>query len=187
MAHNNGTRTITVRAPSPRPTRQTPESAVDAYGRGCRPALARLLSAIGLDVVYERGQGDTLWLRRDGRLAPILDLVGGYGANLFGHHHPELVAVARRCFDEQVPFHAQASVRPGAARLAEALRQRVGDYVVILTNSGTETIEAALKHAILERRCSTFWAVRGAFHGKSLARSSSRGRTASRTRGSARA
>jgi len=50
--------------------------------------------------VYERAQGDTLWLRRDGRLVPILDLVGGVRANLFGHHHPDLVAVARRCFDE---------------------------------------------------------------------------------------
>lgn len=174
MTHSNGTRTITARAAPPRQAAGPvangggASSLVDAYGRACRPALARLLAAIGLDVVYERGEGDTLWLRRDGRLVPILDLVGGYGANLFGHHHPDLVAVARRCFDEQVPFHAQASVRRGAAQLAEALRERVGDYVVTLTNSGAETIEAALKHAILERRRSTFWAVRGAFHGKTL-------------------
>jgi acetylornithine/succinyldiaminopimelate/putrescine aminotransferase/predicted amino acid dehydrogenase len=177
VTHSNGARTITARAVLPSRTRHVtgtgeqgsdPGSPVDAYGRGCRPALVRLLSAIGLDVVYERGHGDTLWLRRDGRLVPILDLVGGYGANLFGHHHPDLVAVARRCFDEQVPFQAQASVRPGAGRLAEALRRRLGDYVVVLTNSGTETVEAALKHAILERRRSTFWAVRGAFHGKTL-------------------
>jgi acetylornithine/succinyldiaminopimelate/putrescine aminotransferase/predicted amino acid dehydrogenase len=145
-----------------------PAASVDAYAQHCRPALVRLLAALGLDVVYERGQGDTLWLFRDGQPVPVLDLVGGYGANLFGHHHPDLIAAARRCFDDQVPFHAQGSIRPGAARLAEALRQRLGDYVVVLTNSGTETIEAALKHAILERRSSTFWAVRGAFHGKTL-------------------
>jgi acetylornithine/succinyldiaminopimelate/putrescine aminotransferase/predicted amino acid dehydrogenase len=143
-------------------------SVVDEYAHRCRPALVRLLSAIGLDAVYERAQGDTLWLRRDGRLVPILDLVGGYGANLFGHHHPDLVAVARRCFEEHRPFHAQGSIRPGAARLAEALCRRLGDYVVTLTNSGTETIEAALKHALLERPRATFWAVRGGFHGKTL-------------------
>ena len=180
MTHRNGTSTITARMASPPRRRRVTAretagvafdaaaAAVDAYGRDCRPGLVRLLSAIGLDVVYERGQGDTLWLRREGRLVPILDLVGGYGANLFGHHHPDLVAAARRCFDQQVPFQAQASIRPGAARLAEALRRRVGDYVVMLTNSGTESIEAALKHAVLERRRSTFWAVRGAFHGKTL-------------------
>ncbi len=143
-------------------------SDVDAYGHRCRPALVRLLSAIGLDVVYERASGDTLWLRRGGALVPILDLVGGYGATLFGHHHPDLVRAARRCFDEEVPFHAQGSVRPGAAHLAEALCRRVGDYVVTLTNTGTETTEAAMKHALLERPRGIFWAVRGAFHGKTL-------------------
>jgi acetylornithine/succinyldiaminopimelate/putrescine aminotransferase/predicted amino acid dehydrogenase len=145
-----------------------PSDVVEAYGLRCRPAVVRLLSAIGLDAVYERAEGDTLWMRRDGRLVPILDLVGGYGATLFGHHHPDLVAVARRCFDEQRPFHAQASIRPAAARLAEALCGRLGDFVVTLTNSGTETVEAAIMHALLERPRPTFWAVRGAFHGKTL-------------------
>ncbi|HEX7785055.1 MAG TPA: aminotransferase class III-fold pyridoxal phosphate-dependent enzyme, partial [Methylomirabilota bacterium] len=141
---------------------------VEAYGHYCRPGVVPLLSAIGLDAVYERAQGDTVWMREDGLLVPVLDLVGGYGANLFGHHHPDLVAVARRCFDEQVPFQAQASIRAGAARLAEALCRRLGDYVVTLTNSGTESVEAAIKHALLERPRPTLWAVRGAFHGKTL-------------------
>jgi acetylornithine/succinyldiaminopimelate/putrescine aminotransferase/predicted amino acid dehydrogenase len=141
---------------------------VDAYEHFCRPGLVPLLSAIGLDAVYERAQGDTIWMRRDGELVPVVDLVGGYGANLFGHHHPDLVATARRCFDEQVPFQAQASIRAGAARLAEALCRRLGDYVVTLTNSGTESVEAAIKHALLERPRPTLWAVRGAFHGKTL-------------------
>src|SRR4026209_46199 len=170
---------------------------VDAYGHFCRPGVVPLLSAIGLDAVYERAQGDTIWMRRDGLLVPVVDLVGGYGANLFGHHHPDLVAAARHCFDQQVPFQAQASIRAGpprpaaapaprhccdqqlpfqaqasiragAARLAEALCRRLGDYVVTLTNSGTESVEAAIKHGLLERPRPTLWAVRGAFHGKTL-------------------
>ncbi|HEY7037660.1 MAG TPA: aminotransferase class III-fold pyridoxal phosphate-dependent enzyme [Methylomirabilota bacterium] len=148
--------------------RETVRDAVDAYGHFCRPGMVPLLSAIGLDAVYERAQGDTIWMRRNGTLVPILDLVGGYGANLFGHHHPDLVAAARRCFDEQVPFQAQASIRAGAARLAEALCRRLGDFVVTLTNSGTESVEAAIKHALLERPRPTLWAVQGAFHGKTL-------------------
>ena len=174
-------RTISPRAASPNGARPGPAAAavgaagdtaawnaVEAYGHLCRPGLVPLLSALGLDAVYERAEGDTLWLRRGGTLVPVVDLVGGYGANLFGHHHPDLVAAARRCFDEQVPFHAQASVRPGAARLAEALCRRLGDYVVTLTNSGTESVEAAIKHVLLERPRPTLWAVRGAFHGKTL-------------------
>src|SRR5260370_29502151 len=141
---------------------------VGGYQHFCRPGLAPLLQSIGLDATYERVEGDYLWQRRDDRLVPVLDLVGGYGANLFGHHHPELVAVAHRHFEEKRPFHAQASCRPGAARLAESLCRQLGDYVVTFTNSGAETIEAALKHALLERPRPVFWAVKGAFHGKTL-------------------
>ena len=141
---------------------------VERYQRFCRPGLVPLLQSIGLDAIYERAEGDYLWQRRDDRLVPVLDLVGGYGANLFGHHHPELVAVAHRHFEEKRPFHAQASCRPGAARLAESLCRQLGDYVVTFTNSGAETIEAALKHALLERPRPIFWAVKGAFHGKTL-------------------
>jgi acetylornithine/succinyldiaminopimelate/putrescine aminotransferase/predicted amino acid dehydrogenase len=98
----------------------------------------------------------------------VLDMLGGYGANLFGHHHPELVDEARRLLDARVPINAQASCRGGAARLADALCRRVGDYVVTFTNSGTETIEAAIKHVHLERQRPVFWAIKGGFHGKTL-------------------
>jgi acetylornithine/succinyldiaminopimelate/putrescine aminotransferase/predicted amino acid dehydrogenase len=138
------------------------------YGRFCRPGLVPLFQAIGLDVTYERAKGDYLWHRRGHKLIPVLDLVGGYGANLFGHNHPDLVAAARALLDAEVPVLAQASCRGGAARLAEELCRRLGDYVVTFTNSGTETVEAAVKHCLLERPRKVFWALKGAFHGKTL-------------------
>lgn len=138
------------------------------YGRYCRPGLVRILEAVGLDAVYERAEGDRLWRRHGEQLVEVLDLVGGYGTNLFGHNHPELTAELKRLLDDKAPNLAQASIRSGAARLAKALCGRLGDYVVILTNSGTETIEAAIKHAYLERERLVFWAVKGAFHGKTL-------------------
>jgi acetylornithine/succinyldiaminopimelate/putrescine aminotransferase/predicted amino acid dehydrogenase len=138
------------------------------YGHFCRPGLVPLLRAIGLDATYERARGDYLWRRRGDKLVPVLDLVGGYGANLFGHNHPDLVAAARALLDAEVPVLAQGSCRGGAARLAEELCRRLGDYVVTFTNSGTETVEAAVKHCLLERPRDLFWAVKGAFHGKTL-------------------
>jgi acetylornithine/succinyldiaminopimelate/putrescine aminotransferase/predicted amino acid dehydrogenase len=39
----------------------------------------------------------------------------------------------------------------------------------VLTNSGTETVEAALKHAYLERPGRALWAIHNAFHGTTLA------------------
>lgn len=136
------------------------------YGYYCRPGLVRLLESIGLDVIYESAEGDYLWQRQGEKLIKVLDLVGGFGANLFGHHHPEIVAEAQRLLAAKVPIMAQGSCRSGAARLAKALAERLGDYIVIFTNSGAETIEAALKHAYLERGQPNYWAIKHAFHGK---------------------
>lgn len=141
---------------------------MEQYGYYCRPGLVPLLKTIGLDAEYKRAEGDTLWLARDGELVPILDMLGGYGSCLFGHNHPELVEYARELFASGVPIHAQASMRGGAADLAEALCNRLGDYVVTMTNSGAEAVEAAIKHVLMERRRTTFWAIKGSFHGKTL-------------------
>ena len=62
---------------------------MDDYGQFCRPALVPLLEGIGLDAEYVRAEGDYLHYWRDGQYVHVLDLLGGYGANLFGHHHPE--------------------------------------------------------------------------------------------------
>jgi acetylornithine/succinyldiaminopimelate/putrescine aminotransferase/predicted amino acid dehydrogenase len=151
---------------APVPLGTAPDIVAD-YAHYCRPELAEMLHSLSLDAVYERAEGDHLWQRRGEHLVKVLDLVGGYGTNLFGHYHPELVAEERRLTDERVPFLAQGSCRPGAARLAKELCERVGDYLVIFTNSGTETVEAALKHVVLERPGRPlFLAVEGAFHGK---------------------
>jgi acetylornithine/succinyldiaminopimelate/putrescine aminotransferase/predicted amino acid dehydrogenase len=145
-----------------------PEDSMNRYGHFCRPAMVPLLEALGLDATYVKADGDYLYYRRGGVLTRVLDMLGGYGANLFGHFHPELVAEAHRLLEARAPIHAQASCRDGAARLAEALCRRLGDYVVTFTNSGTETIEAAIKHVHLERRRPIFWAIKGGFHGKTL-------------------
>jgi len=133
------------------PLGTAPEVVAD-YAHYCRPELAQMLQSLSLDAVYERAEGNYLWQRRGEHLVKVLDLVGGFGTNLFGHYHAELVAEERRLTDERVPFLAQGSCRPGAASLAKALCERAGDYLVIFTNSGTETVEAALKHVTLERQ-----------------------------------
>ncbi|WP_028479705.1 aminotransferase class III-fold pyridoxal phosphate-dependent enzyme [Nocardia sp. CNY236] len=114
-----------------------------------RPGLARLLQACALDVVYTAADGDHL-VRADG--TRVLDLVGGFGAALFGHNHPALVRAATALLNQQVPFVAQGSVRPGVARLARRLSESVGastgqDYVVTFGSTGADAVEAAIRHA----------------------------------------
>jgi acetylornithine/succinyldiaminopimelate/putrescine aminotransferase/predicted amino acid dehydrogenase len=127
-----------------------------AYGESLKPGVAEVLRAVGLDVVYERAEGDRLFYRDDrGALVPVLDFLGGYGASLLGHNHPALVAVAKRVLDEQRPFNAQASVRALAGRLAEKLSERVGrttgrKYIATFASTGAAAVEAAIKHAEME-------------------------------------
>ena len=89
---------------------------------GCWTCCASASSSIA-------GRGDYLYHRRDGKDIEVLDLVGGYGSLLFGHHHPALVAEAQRLLLEGRPIHSQGSRHalaglPGA-RTEPACRRRL--------------------------------------------------------------
>ena len=97
------------------------------YLRFTRPAVARQMRAFGLEFEFCAAERDGLRLAQPCAFSgDVLDLVGGYGTSLFGHNHPELVAVAEDCLRRQTPFSAQASVRSSSAKLAARLSARVG-------------------------------------------------------------
>src|SRR6188472_4308965 len=123
----------------------------DDFYQMIKPQLCGLLDLLRIGVVFDRGQGDYLYHHRDGEEVGVLDVVGGYGSLLFGHHHPALVAEAHRLLAECRPVHSQGSRHDLAGRLARELARRAGgDYRVVFANSGAEAVEAAMKHAILE-------------------------------------
>lgn len=137
--------------------------------KGYRNKLKEKLHTLGLDVSYTRGEGDILYLKTEKTEARILDLVGGYGANLLGHSHPKLVTRAADFFKQQIPVFAQGAIGSEVQALNTKLRELFGQYRVILTNTGAETVEAAVKHAILENGKPRALAIVNAYHGKSLA------------------
>lgn len=130
----------------------------EKYARYCRPETAGLLKAARLDVIYHKAVGDCLYYRNAaGHDVRVLDFLGGYGSTLFGHNHPDLHAAAIEHYLSKAPFGVQASIRKGAARLGEKInsmmRARFGcDFVTTLANSGTEAVEAAIKHAEMSQR-----------------------------------
>jgi acetylornithine/succinyldiaminopimelate/putrescine aminotransferase/predicted amino acid dehydrogenase len=123
-----------------------------------KPLLASRLRAIGLDVSYERARGDWLVYREaDGREVEVLDLVGGFGASLFGHNCPRVTARAIELLRGERPFHAQASIRAAAGRLGRRLcavaeRAAGRPFIAHFASTGAEAVEAAIKHAEMERR-----------------------------------
>ncbi|MFZ5949994.1 MAG: aminotransferase class III-fold pyridoxal phosphate-dependent enzyme [Candidatus Rifleibacteriota bacterium] len=127
----------------------------EIYQNYCRPELAKLLRVIRLDCSFHRGEGDFLYyFDKNGEEKQVLDLVGGYGASLFGHNHPELVKVAQEFFNNKGVFNAQGSCRKNAGLVAEKLDkflcQATGqNFITTFASTGAEAIEAAMKHAEL--------------------------------------
>lgn len=114
-----------------------------------RPKLADFLSALRLDISYDRAVGAYLF---DEAGRAYLDMVGGFGAALLGHNHPELCQGLIEAVRAGVPSHAQASIGREPALLAAELNRAIGGdakYYAVFTNTGSESIEAALKHAYL--------------------------------------
>ena len=122
------------------------------YAKYCRPKLSDLIESVKLDSVYTRARGPYLY-RQDpvsGEEEQVLDLVGGFGAGLFGHNNPEIKDFLKARLDEDIPFLAQSSQREEAGRLAKHINELLPgeeSYICHLANSGAEAVEAILKHA----------------------------------------
>lgn len=125
------------------------------YGFYARPMTSKLLAAMELSKNYIRGENDYLYYEQNGKNHRVLDLTGGYGANLLGHRHPRLLQKIEQWYNEGTPSLTQGSLRKSsgdlAKRISETLQAETGEgpWVTTLSNSGTEAVEAALKHSLL--------------------------------------
>lgn len=122
--------------------------------------LNQWLSGMGLDVEYVRAEGNTLYyLDSADQEVAVVDHLCGFGALIFGHNHPEIVAHAKAVLDARKPVHAQLSKQSHAHEIGAVLnaivsRETGSDarYSVLYANSGAEAIEICMKHAELERQ-----------------------------------
>ena len=118
----------------------------------------------GLTLV--RGEGARVW---DAEGRAYLDCVGGHGALNLGHAHPALAAALRRQA-EGLWFTPGSYVTPARTRYMERLVAALPPALdrVFLCNSGTESVEAALKIARAHTGRAGFVAAVRAFHGRTL-------------------
>jgi len=106
---------------------------------------------------------------RDVNGKEFIDLLGGFGIYNVGHRHPRVLAAVRSQLERQA-IHSQELIDPLRTYLAYLVaRITPGDLQYsFLTNSGTESVEACLKMAMLTTGRRHFIGAIGAFHGKSL-------------------
>lgn len=131
------------------------------------PARRELLNLFALDIELQSGSGSRL---QDTGGAAYIDFLSQYGALPFGHNPPEIWAALTQLQQEQRPMMIQPLRSLETERLADRLAEITpGDLsITTFTNSGAETVEAAIKLARLRSGRRVILSTRNGFHGKTL-------------------
>jgi len=120
--------------------------------------FASLPHHLRIDEPYERARGCRLTGRTaEGKPRVVLDLTGGNGDVLLGHHPPAVVAAARRALTAHTTGAVPLSRQQISAELCERLATLVGEatgrpFVTTLATSSSEAVELALHQMELARR-----------------------------------
>ncbi len=122
----------------------------DLHDRHLNSSFVKMLRTIGFDKGYTRGEGCYLW---DGAGNKYLDLLTGWGVFALGRNHPKIRSLLKQVMDADLPnlVRMDCSILAGAAAEKLTSHTSPGLSRVFFTNSGTETVEGALKFA----RCAT--------------------------------
>jgi acetylornithine/succinyldiaminopimelate/putrescine aminotransferase len=124
--------------------------AYDLHTEHVNPAFVKMLKTIGFDKQYVRGEGCHLW---DAEGNQYLDLLTGWGVFALGRNHPRVKSILRQVLEEELPNLVRMSCSLLSGLVAEKLTERAGGDLsrVFFCNSGTESVEGAIKFA----RCAT--------------------------------
>jgi len=118
--------------------------------------VGKLLKCLEMDLSYSTARGDYLYANTNGKLKKVLDLTGGYGTNLLGHHNDELTNFAINYLKSgQIPLSDQLSIQKYPGLLSEKLNDMLGrhtgkSYYTLFGSTGSEAVEIAIHHAFLE-------------------------------------
>lgn len=118
------------------------------------PAFVKMIRTIGFDKNYVRGEGEWLF---DAEGRRYLDFLTGWGVFALGRNHPRIRSIVEQVLSRDMPNLVRMDCSLLAGLVAEKLTRHAGadsgrDLTrVFFCNSGTESIEAAIKFA----RCYT--------------------------------
>lgn len=135
--------------------------------RHLNPQMGRILRTLGFDKTWVEGDGAHL-VDSDG--ARYLDLYGGYGVFALGRNHAEVIAAVEEVIDARTANLPQLGVTLLSGVLAEQLLARAPGSVgaMVPANTGTESVEAAIKIARAATGRPRILYAEHAFHGLTL-------------------
>lgn len=119
------------------------------------------------DIVAERGEGCYIY-GRDGQA--YLDFTCGIGVTNTGHCHPRVVDAVRAQAEKLLHGQANIVLHPSLLELIEELRTILPPELngFLFKNSGSETVEAAVKLARMATERPNVIVFQGSFHGRTV-------------------
>jgi len=141
--------------------------ALDLHAEYVNPQMVRVLRTIGFDRDWARTDGAYLY---DAEGARYLDWLGGFGMFNVGRNNPRVRDWLFEAMELQTPNAPQMGVSPVTPLLAEELVRRAPPSIgkALFTNSGTESVEAAIKLGRAATGRQRVVCVEHAFHGLTL-------------------
>ena len=126
----------------------------ELHAQHINPVFVKMLRTIGFDKQYVRGEGCYLYDWHGNR---YLDMLTGWGVFALGRNHPKVRTILEQVLSREMPN----LVRMDCSLLAGLVAEKLASFTaawgaqslsrVFFCNSGTETIETAIKFA----RCFT--------------------------------
>src|SRR6266508_1451027 len=141
--------------------------ALDLHAEYVNPQMIRVLRTIGFDRDWARTEGAHLYDREGNR---YLDWLGGFGMFNVGRNNPRVRDWLVESMELQTPNAPQLGISPVTPLLAEELVRRAPASIgkALFTNSGTESVEAAIKLGRAATGRKRVVCVEHAFHGLTL-------------------
>jgi ornithine--oxo-acid transaminase len=140
---------------------------MDLNDRYLNPQMGRILRTLGFDKSWVGGDGAHLI---DAGGERYLDLYSGYGVFALGRNHPEVIEAVQAVMDARTGNLPQLGVTLLSGVLAEQLVARAPESVAAMVpaNTGTETVEAAIKISRAATGRPRILFAEHAFHGLTL-------------------
>jgi ornithine--oxo-acid transaminase len=129
--------------------------------------MVRVLKTIGYDRHYQRAIGQYLY---DQKGAEYLDLLSGFGVFAIGRNHPTVINALNETLTLELPNLVQLDVSVLSGLLAEEILKTTPDNLdkMFFCNSGTESVEAAIKFARFTTKREKIIFCEHAYHGLTL-------------------
>jgi acetylornithine/succinyldiaminopimelate/putrescine aminotransferase len=140
----------------------------ELHERHLNPAFVRMIRTIGFDRNYVRGEGAWLF---DAEGRRYLDFLTGWGVFALGRNHPGVRSILEQVLSRDMPNLVRMDCSLLAGLVAEKLVQHASGSSgmdlkrVFFCNSGTESVEAAIKFARCHTRKPRILFCDHAFHG----------------------